>query len=93
MSLPGMWRAASTSKVTSQGETVEEALENLRDALEPYFEDASARSYRTAAHEIGHLLLPPRPYGDHRQAGQRELPCDGVDARGTVPACGTAQSQ
>ena len=27
-------------EVTSQGETVEEALENLREALELYFEDA-----------------------------------------------------
>ena len=29
-------------EVTSQGETVEEALENLREALELYFEDAPA---------------------------------------------------
>ena len=27
-------------EVTSQGETVDEALENLREALELYFEDA-----------------------------------------------------
>ena len=27
-------------EVTSQGETVEEALDNLREALELYFEDA-----------------------------------------------------
>ena len=27
-------------EVTSQGETVEEAIENLREALELYFEDA-----------------------------------------------------
>jgi predicted RNase H-like HicB family nuclease len=29
-------------EVTSQGETVEAALENLREALELYFEDAPA---------------------------------------------------
>lgn len=29
-------------EVTSQGETVEEALANLREALELYFEDAPA---------------------------------------------------
>lgn len=29
-------------EVASQGETVEEALENLREALELYFEDAPA---------------------------------------------------
>lgn len=29
-------------EVTSQGKTVEEALENLREALELYFEDAPA---------------------------------------------------
>ena len=29
-------------EVTSQGETAEEALENLREALELYFEDAPA---------------------------------------------------
>jgi predicted RNase H-like HicB family nuclease len=29
-------------EVTSQGETVEKALENLREALELYFEDAPA---------------------------------------------------
>lgn len=29
-------------EVTSQGETIEEALTNLREALELYFEDAPA---------------------------------------------------
>jgi predicted RNase H-like HicB family nuclease len=36
------WYAARSLEVevTSQGETVEEALDNLREALELYFEDA-----------------------------------------------------
>jgi predicted RNase H-like HicB family nuclease len=38
----GGWRVARCLEVevTSQGETVEEALDNLREALELYFEDA-----------------------------------------------------
>jgi predicted RNase H-like HicB family nuclease len=40
----GEWHVARCLQVevTSQGETIEEALENLREALELYFEDASA---------------------------------------------------
>jgi len=40
----GEWYVARCLQieVTSQGETIEESLENLREALELYFEDAPA---------------------------------------------------
>ena len=40
----GEWYVARCLQVevTSQGETIEEALDNLREALELYFEDAPA---------------------------------------------------
>ncbi|MGR8010172.1 type II toxin-antitoxin system HicB family antitoxin [Streptomyces hypolithicus] len=40
----GEWYVARCLQVevTSQGETIEEALDNLREALELYFEDAAA---------------------------------------------------
>jgi predicted RNase H-like HicB family nuclease len=39
-------------EVTSQGETIEEALANLTEALELYFEDAPAP-------EIGEVITAP----------------------------------
>lgn len=39
-------------EVTSQGQSIEEALENLREALELYFEDAPAP-------EIGEVITAP----------------------------------
>lgn len=37
--------------IASQGDTVEEALENLREALELFFETASPEEVRTRSHE------------------------------------------
>jgi len=37
--------------IASQGDTVEEALENLREALELFFETASPEEVRTRLHE------------------------------------------
>ena len=38
-------------EIASQGDTVEEALENLREALELFFETASPEEVRTRLHE------------------------------------------
>jgi predicted RNase H-like HicB family nuclease len=37
--------------IASQGDTIEEARENLREALELFFETASAEEVRTRLHE------------------------------------------
>ena len=37
--------------IASQGDTIEEALENLREALELFFETASPEEVRTRLHE------------------------------------------
>jgi len=37
--------------IASQGDTIEEARENLREALELFFETASSKEIRTRLHE------------------------------------------
>ena len=37
--------------IASQGDTIEEARENLREALELFFENASSEELRTRLHE------------------------------------------
>ncbi|MDH2389877.1 type II toxin-antitoxin system HicB family antitoxin [Streptomyces sp. HNM0663] len=56
----GEWYVARCLQieVTSQGETIEEALENLREALELYVEDAPAP-------EVIDVITAPARYASH----------------------------
>jgi predicted RNase H-like HicB family nuclease len=57
----GDWYVARCLEIeaTSQGETVEQALDNLRDVVEVYLEEEPAPSAPTAA--LGHLIRRARP--------------------------------
>ncbi|MEV6796653.1 type II toxin-antitoxin system HicB family antitoxin [Streptomyces sp. NPDC051320] len=74
ITLEGEWYVARCLQVevVSQGETIEESLENLREALELYFEDALAPRLPTSSPppcKCGAPREPCRPHGSHRSRG------------------------
>jgi predicted RNase H-like HicB family nuclease len=73
----GEWYVARCLQVevTSQGETIEESLENLREASELYFEDAPAPEVTDVITAPSKCDAPHEPGRPHRPLRSGSLPC------------------